>query len=125
MFGGAVIALVQEVYAPQVPLWVVVVIAAAIFSTIQYVLYYAKYVAYQGYVKHHPLYKQKAAKLQLQLQRGEISEEEAVVNVKLIGAEPPKVLDMLMFQLPFWPYRCRRFSPSHLHHCRLIYNATR
>jgi hypothetical protein len=88
-----------------VPLWVVVIAAASLFSAIQYALGYTKYVAYQRYVKHHPMYKQKEAQLQRQLDAGEITEEDAVVDVELVGAEPPKVLDMVMFQMPFWPYR--------------------
>lgn len=95
----------RAVYAPRAPLWLVVLCAALIFSGIQYALLYLKYTAYQGYVKHHPMYKQKEAQLQRQLDAGEITEEEAVVDVKLVGAEEPKVLDMIMFQMPFYPYR--------------------
>ena len=102
---GSHAASLQTVYAPRVPLWVVVIAAASLFSAIQYALGYTKYVAYQRYVKHHPMYKQKEAQLQRQLDAGEITEEDAVVDVELVGAEPPKVLDMVMFQMPFWPYR--------------------
>lgn len=110
----------QAVYAPRAPLWLVVLCAALIFSGIQYALLYLKYTAYQGYVKHHPMYKQKEAQLQRQLDAGEITEEEAVVDVKLVGAEEPKVLDMIMFQMPFYPYRCtarQRPVPRVRAHC--------
>ena len=103
----------RHVYAPEVPLWLVLLGFLLLMSAIQWPLSWGKYNMYQRRAKLTNAYKVKLAELEGQGQGeggGEVEgegppREDISIEVELIGCPIPQWHHLFIFQVPIIPYR--------------------
>ncbi len=96
----------KHAYAPQLPLWLVVVGFLLLLSAIQWPLMWGKYLMYMRRAKETSAYKQKV----FQLGEGgleDTAEEDSDpdIQIELVGCPRPEWHHLVVFQLPLLPAR--------------------
>ena len=98
----------KHTYAPQVPVWLVVLGFLLLMSAIQWPLVWGKFLMYMSRAKETNAYKQKVAELDEGSSGSDGAGEDGGdpdIEIELVGCPKPEWHHLLIFQLPLVPYR--------------------
>ena len=96
----------KHTYAPQLPLWLVVVGFLLLLSAIQWPLMWGKYLMYMSRAKETSAYKQKVARLDEDGLKDSADEDgDPEIEIELVGCPKPEWHHLVVFQLPLFPAR--------------------